>query len=289
MLFLLLVSSLYAAENRLSNVTVSGTNGPEDYQAASLDGLIGLNAEWAVTGSLFQSDSGKATFLDEELISQEGRLGADWQINATWNVAAEVISRRDPYEVSGRGGALATRAVVSDYWSAKRATTLKFKLEQIRYTQNLTLQGQNASIYIDRDISQRSGTLALDQEFTDWLSATLSHTLLNYGEDANQLAVTTARRRTSIGGQRAGYGLPDRVSEVELIVTPWDWSELRLGTSRSKIVDNDTETKSNSLGVSFFWKSWQFDLDGSRTDYGDTSGTEESTQDFVSAGIGYSW
>ncbi len=289
MLFLLLLSSLYAAENRVSNVALTGTNGPEEYQAVSLDGLIALDDKWALSASLFQSDSGVANFRDEELISKEGRLGADWQLSPIWNVAAELIARQDPYEVRGRGAALSTRAVVSDYWQAKRATTLKLKVEQLRYSQDLTLQGAFASLEVERDITQKSAMLMVDQEFTDWLSASLSHTRFNYTEDANKLAVTTARRRTSIGGQGATYGLPDRVNQLEVVLTPWEWSELRVGTSRSKILDNETETKTNSLGVSFFWESWQLDLDGSRTDYGDTSGDDEPEQDYFSAGIGYSW
>lgn len=289
MLFLFLLSSLYAAENRVSNVSVTGTNGPEEYQAFALDALVALGPQWALTGSLFQSDSGVANFLDEALVSKEGRLGADWRINPTWNVAAEVIRRQDPYEVRGRGAALSTRAVVSDYWQANRPTTLKLKLEQIRYSQDVTFQGTFRSLEVERDITQKSATLTFDQEFTDWLSASLSHTRFNYTEDANELAVTTSRRRTSIGGQAATYGLPDRVNALEVVATPWEWSELRVGTSRSKILDNDTETRTNSLGVSFFWEEWQFDLDGSRTDYGDTSGDDEPEQDYISAGIGYSW
>lgn len=290
MLFLILLTSFYAnAESRFSNVGLTRTNGPDEYSSVALDGLIALGDKWAFTASAFQSDSGVANFLDEELVSTEVRLGANWQMTPTWNLAAEVISRQDPYEVRGRGAGISIGSKISDFWQGKKDTVLKFKVEQLRYSQELTLQGPFVTLEVDRAVTQKSAVIALDQEFADWISASLTHTRYNYTEEANKLALTTARRRTSLGGNGPTYGLPDRISALEFVLYPLEWLETRLGVARSKILEDDTVIKTNSIGLSLFWKSWQLDVDGSQTDYGDSSGDDEEKQNYVSLGIGYTW
>lgn len=286
---LIFLQSLWADDRRLSTVNLTGTSGPDSYQSGSLDALIALGDQWALTGSYFKSDSGVARFRDEPLVSTELRGGADWQINASYAVAAEMISRQDPYELRARGASLSARAIVSDLWGAARATTVSVKAETLKYTQDLTLRGQFASLEVDREVRQKAGTLTLDQEFTDWLSASLSYTRYNYSEESGKLAVSTARRRTSWGGGGQLYGQPDWAHTLAVTLNPWEWFEARLSSTRSRILNDDTDIKTNSLGVSFFWRDWQLDLDGSRTEFGATSGNDDSTQDYLSAGIGYAW
>ncbi len=288
MFIILLLTSLFTLASYASDVGLSGTRGPDDYQALSVDALVGIKNGWSLTGSYFQSDSGVGA-LKEELISKSGRIGVDWEMNPTWDFAAEVIGRQDPYEVRSRGAALSVRSVISDFWKSKLATTLSLKFEQLKYSQDLTLQGPRASFEIDREITQKSGTVTLDQELALWLSAFFSHTRYNYSDGVGKLTRTTARRRTSFGGRSANYGLPDYVNTFGIDLAPWEWSALHLSTARSKVLNNDTEIKTNSVGITFYWKSWQLDLEGSRATYGDVSGKDNPTQDYSSLGITYSW
>jgi hypothetical protein len=288
MLILILLTSLFTTLSIASDVGITGTQGPDEYQALSVDALVDLSKKWSLNGSYFQSDSGVG-LLNEKLVSKSGRLGLGWEMNQTWNFAAEFVSRQDPYEVKGRGAALSLRSVVSDFWKSKSATSLSLKIEQLKYSQDLTLRGPRASFEIDREITQKSGTVTLDQEFTLWISASLSHTRYNYSDGVGKLTRTTARRRTSFGGRSANYGLPDYVNTFGIELTPWEWSALHLTTTESKVLNNETKIKTNSIGVSFYWKSWQLDIEGSRSIYGDVSGKDNPTQDYSSLGISYSW
>lgn len=290
MIWLIFVTAALCAETRPSNLSARHTQGPDDYLAYALDGVVGLNEDWSAQLSAFRSDSGVAELGDEELVSQELRLGADWQVSPTWGAAFQFISRRDPYELNARGVALAARSVVSDWWQGKRDTTVRLRFEQLSYTQDLSVEGRLRTLEVQRNVQQRAGTVALEHELLDWLSASLSHTRYNYSEESSQLALSTSRRRAAWAGSSGiSYGMPDRSSTLELVLTPLTWAEARISTNRSRVIDEETETKTHVLGLSFFWKDFELELEAAQTDYGDLSGDEEEKQTFVTAGLGYGW
>jgi hypothetical protein len=291
MLILLLITLLsysYSADPRPGSLTALVTGGPDQYQSFSLDSFIGLNQKLAFLASYQQSDSGTATALNEKLISREIRVGADWEINDIYSTAIELMARQDPYEVRSRGAGLSGRGRISEWWKGKRDTFLRLKFQQLQYSQNLTVQGPFKSLEFQRTVTQNMGTLGLEQEILDWLSLSISYNRYNYSDEANNLASTTSRRRTTWGGGRGiSYGLPDRSTTFELILNPLEWIEARLSNTASKILNDDTNIKTNALGLSFFWKDFEIIVEVSQVNYGDTSGDDGNKQTFSGAGIGY--
>lgn len=275
--------------NRPSYFSLSGTRGPDSYQSYIIETKVGMDPKWSIGGSYFQSDSGIATLLNEPFISKEIRADIDWQINKTWGVAIGAISRQDPYEIIGQGAFLSARANINNWWKGKKKSTLTINYESLRITQDVVLQGRFVSFNIQKDLEQKNTSISFDQEILDWLELSLSHSKYSYSEKTNDLALTTSKRRTAWGGSSTSYGYPEVSNSLEFQINPKDWFELRLGASQTKILGNDTKTQSSNGGLTFYWESFQFDMDYSRTDYGSTSGTSEQVQDYSSLGIGYNW
>lgn len=285
----LLLTFFSFAEVRPSSVALSGTQGPDDFSSGTLTASLGMSEEWAFKISYFYSDSGVAAALSEPLISNELRAGADWQISETWGSNLGVIFRRDPYEVTGRGFYIGGSSVLSDLWEGKRETALLLNYERIRYTQNLTVQGTFRTLEIDREITQESISASLEQELFDWILMSVSYRAYQYSEEANQLAVTTSRRRTSWGGGQSTYGLPEQEKTLGLQINPAEWIEMLLEASGSRLVDGEDSVRTNSLILTFNWRSYSLDLGVARTDFGEASGNDEDKQTFYSTGLSYNW
>jgi hypothetical protein len=290
LLFLLfLISNLSFAETRSSMISLSGTQGPDDFKSGSLSSTIGINEDWAAKLSFFQSDSGVADILEEKLISSELRLGGDYQINLMWGVEFGVVGREDPYEVEGRGGYLGGRVVLSDFWGGKRETSLNLRIERMRFTQSLTVEQTLRTYEIETSINQEFIQLGLDQDIFLWWLLYFSHRKYNYSDESSRLVVTSARRRTSFSGSRNNYGLPDNDILAGFQFLPYEWLEINLDTSRTKLVEQDEITKSNSLTTTFLWSDFSLDLSVSLTDFGDASGEDQEKQTFYTIGLAYSW
>lgn len=289
-LFLLILVTMPSfAETRSSMISLSGTQGPDDFKSGTLSSTIGVNQDWAAKFSFFQSDSGVADVLDEKLISSELRLGGDYQINPTWGIEFGVVGREDPYEVQGRGAYLGGRVVISDFWGSKRETSLNFRIERMRYSQSLTVEQTLRTYEIETSINQESLQIGLDQEIVLWWLGYVSHRKYNYSDESSRLVVTSARRRTSFSGSRNNYGLPDNDTLVGFQFLPFEWFELNLETSRTKLVEQDEITKSNSLTTTFLWSDFSIDLSVAFTDFGGASGEDQEKQTFYTAGLAYSW
>lgn len=291
LLTLFVSQNLLAVEslNRPSFFSLSGTRGPDSYQSYIIETKVGLDPNWSIGGSYFQSDSGVATLLNEPLISKEIRADIDWQINKTWGLAIGAISRQDPYEIIGQGAFLSASANISDWWKGKKKSTLKINYESLRITQDVVLQGRFVSFNIQKDLEQKNTSINFDQEIVDWLVISLNHSQYSYSEKTNDLALTTSKRRTAWGGSSTSYGYPEVTNSLEFQMSPKDWIDLRLGASQTKILGNDSKTKSSGGGLTFYWESFQIDMDYSRTDYGSTSGTSQQVQDYSTLGLGYNW
>ncbi len=295
MKILTLILSLYTfhalAENRTTQVNLAYTSGSDEYKSQNLDGTVGLSEKWQLVGSYFRSDSGVTKLLDEKLISNEARLGADWALDPSLNAFFEGIARQDPFELNGRGASLGISSTLSDFWSGKKRTRLSFSLEQIRFQQNVTFTGPRASFTINRAVTQKRGKISLNQELLDWLEMGASFSRYNYDGETNQLAFVTSRRRTMLGGNGPNYGLTDRVASLNLTIFPLDWSETTFIFSRTKLLSEDeAETKSFTISQLFIWKKWNLGFEYTSSTYtSNASGTDPSTQAFVGMSTGYIW
>jgi hypothetical protein len=288
-LFLLSVSAF--AETRVSQIDLGGSSGPDEYQSQSADAVIGVNEEWQILGSFYRSDSGIARLTGEELISTEVRVGADWKFHEDAGVNAELIRRQDPYELYGQGGLLGGHYHLSSLWKGKRKTRLGFSLQQLRFTQDVTFTGSRASLNIQKDTSQRKGTVSLQQDITDWMEASASFSRYNYDGEADNLSLITARRRTNWGGNGPNYGQSDRSTTMGLTFFPLEWMETTVSGNRTRILgDSEAESRAMTLNQVFFWKKFHLGIEYTSTTYTEgSSGTDPSTQEFWGGNFGYEW
>ncbi|MDH4467163.1 MAG: hypothetical protein QE271_03825 [Bacteriovoracaceae bacterium] len=280
------------AENRSSQLSASAMNGENNYQSYNLTSQIGFSEKWQATGSYFYSDSGQATNTTEQLISQELRLGADFQFHPSWGSFAEVISREDPYALYGRGAAAGISNNLSDFWKGKLLTRLSLNVERIRYSQNVTLVGNRASLNIQRGVNQSKRSIGLDQELSQWTMLRLVYSNYSYDESTSQLGLATSRRRTNFSGQRGpSYGLPNKSTSLTFVFNPWEWGETTISGNKTTFL-TDTESKSNSWTVEqiFFYKKWELGIAFTKTKFlDDSSGTDDANQNYTQISLGYHW
>ena len=292
MIILFFCLSLSAASEsveakRSSYIGVSATRSSSEYQDQRLLGSLGVTEKWLLDVSFFRSDSGLSRTGNEELISTELRAGADFQAGDQYGFKAEAIHRKDPYELLGLGAGFGGNYGLHTIWGGELLTDLSFKLESIRYQQQIKYTGALSSFTIDRDVTQRLFEVALTQEVTRWFLATLSIRRYNYTEGINKLSVTTARRQTTFARGRNSYGLPDREQDLSVTISPRSWLSLKLGVARSQIVNDDEELKSRRSEVTFYWRDFDLALEYAHSDFGDTSGDDNSVQEFGSVSLGY--
>ncbi len=278
-----------APSSRPSSFLVTGSKGPDSYQSLAVDMTVGITPSWSMNGSFFQSDSGVATLLNEKLISKEERLGADWQISKVWGTTFGVIGRQDPYEIISQGGYLSARADINHWWKGKKSTTISLKGEFLKIAQDLQVKGKFVTLTVKKYLEQKNSYISLNQEIVDWLYISLSHNRYSYSEESSSLGLTSAAKRTSMGGGALSYGYPESSNKLEFIVTPLEWLEVRLGGSTTNTLGSSSKTQTATLGTSFFWDKFQFDVEFSKTDYGSSSGSQSSNQSYNSIGLGYNW
>lgn len=291
-LFLILaVTTSLMAETRSSQVGLAYTAGPEEYKSQSVDGIVGISEKWQLLGSYFRSDSGIAPLTGEKLISSEGRLGADWVFHPSWNVYLEAISRKDPYELYGRGGAIGVGANVSDFWNSEKRTRIALTLQQIKFEQDVTFVGARGSLNVARAVDQRLATLSVSQEILKWLELGLTLSRYNYTGESNQLAFATARRRTSLGSSGPTYGLPDQTRSLSMTLSPLEWMETSLIGSRTKLLsEGEAESKTLTIEQLFFWRDLIIGAEYTTSTFSDNvSGEDPATQSYVGGSLGYSW
>jgi hypothetical protein len=281
-----------AAENRSSQLTAAAMSGENSYKSYTIDTQLGLTEKWQATGSYFYSDSGQATNTTEQLISQELRLGADFEFHPSWGSFIEVISREDPYALLGRGAAAGVSNNLSDYWNGKLLTRISINVERIRYSQNVTLVGSRASLNIQREINQSKRSVGLDQELAQWLFLRLLYSSYSYDDSTSQLGLATSRRRTNFSGQKApSYGLPDKSTSASFALSPWDWGETTITSNKTTFL-TDTKSKSNSWTIEqvFFYKKWELGMAFTKTKFQDgASGTDDADQTYSQITLGYNW
>jgi hypothetical protein len=159
----------------------------------------------------------------------------------------------------------------------------------MRFTQSLTVEQTLRTYEIETSINQEFIQLGLDQDIFLWWLLYFSHRKYNYSDESSRLVVTSARRRTSFSGSRNNYGLPDNDILAGFQFLPYEWLEINLDTSRTKLVEQDEITKSNSLTTTFLWSDFSLDLSVSLTDFGDASGEDQEKQTFYTIGLAYSW
>lgn len=271
------------------SILITGTKGPESFKSLALDTTIGLSSKWSINGSFFQSDSGVATLLNEKLTSKEQRLGADWKIDQIWGTTFGVIARQDPYEITGLGAYSSLRTDINRWWDGVKSTTLTLKIEYLKITQDLQFQGKFFTLQVNKFLKQKNAYLLINQEIQDWLFILISHNRYTYTEESSSLGLTSASKRSSFAGEALSYGYPESSSKLELTYIPKDWLELRFSGSSTNILGSDSKTKTVALGTSFFIEQFQLDLEFSKTDYGSSSGIQESKQNYTSIGLGYNW
>lgn len=252
-----------------------------------MQGSIGLSEHWLFDLGLFRSDSGMSRTGNEELISTELRAGADFQAGDQYGLKLEAIHRKDPYELLGLGAGFGGNYGLHTLWGGELLTDISFKVESIRYQQQIKYTGPLASLTIDRDVTQRLYEVALTQEFSRWFLVSLAIRRYNYTEGINKLLVTTARRQTNFSRGRNSYGLPDREQDLSITISPLSWVSLKLGVARSQLVNDDEELKSRRSEVTFYWRDFDLALEYANSDFGDTSGDDSSVQEFGSVSLGY--
>lgn len=284
-----LMSEDSISDKRSSNVLGTFSKGPDSYQSFVLDATLGLNSSLSLNGSFLKSDSGVATLLNEELITNEERFGADWKINKTWGTTFGIIARQEPYEINSKGGYLSINSNISHWWDGKRNTYISLKGEYLNITQKLQAQGRFVTINVNKQLEQRNAYLSLNQEIFDYLLISVAHNRYSYSEESSSLGLTTATRRITSGAGALSYGHPDTTNKLEFIFIPSEWLEVRLAASQTKILSTDSKSKTAIIGTSFFWNSFQLDAEYSKTDYGTSSGTQDSKQSYTSVGLGYNW
>jgi hypothetical protein len=272
---------------RSSYVGMSATRSSSEYQDQRVQGSLGLSEQWLFDLGFFRSDSGMSRTGNEELVSTELRAGGDFQAGDQYGFKAEAIHRKDPYELLGVGAGLGGNYGLHTIWGGELLTDLSFKVESIRYQQQIKYTGPLASLTIDRDVTQRLYEVALTQEVNRWFLATLAIRRYNYTEGINRLLVTTARRQTTFSRGRNSYGLPDREQDLSVTISSLSWVSLKLGVARSQLVNADEEIKSRRSELTFYWQDFDLALEYAYSDFGDTSVDDESVQEFGSVSLGY--
>lgn len=266
------------------------SKGSDNYQSFLLDTTFGLNPEWSISGSYFQSDSGVATLLNEELISKEEQISTSWKIDKTWTLGLGIIARQDPYEINSNGGFLSVNTNINNWWKGSKNTSLTLKAEILKVTQDLQVQRRFVNLNIYKTLKQKNAYISLNQELLDFLSVSLSHNRYTYSNESSNLGFTTATRRISTGGGGAlSYGYPESRNSLDFYITPLDWLELRLGGSIIKTLGSDSKTQTMTIGTSFYWENFQIDTVFSKSDYGTSSNNQSSEENYTSIGLGYNW
>lgn len=289
LLFLLCLPAI--AENRISQIDLGGNTGPDGYQSRFADAVIGVSETWQIVGSHYHSDSGTARLTDEELTSTELRLGADWKFHEDAGVNAEIIRRKDPYDLYGKGALFGGHYVLSSLWKGKRETRLGLSIQELRFTQDVNFTGARTSFNIQQDTSQRKGTISLGQQLTDWMDGNASFSRYNYDGEAERLSFITARRRTNIGGNGPAYGQSDRSTTLGLTFFPLEWMETSVTGNRTRILgDEEAESRSITLNQVFFWKKFHLGIEYASTTFTEgSSGNDPQTQEYWGANFGYEW
>ena len=272
---------------RSSSVSLSMTQSSSDYKDQSGNLGIGINSEWLLSMSYFESDSGVSRTGKEELVSTEYRAGVDYQKGDFYGIGAEAIYRKDPYELLAYGAGVQANYGLHTLWKGELLTDIAIKVESIRYQQQIKYTGALSSFTVDRDVTQRLFDLMIRQEVNRWLMISAQIRRYNYTEGINRLSLTTARRQTAFSSGRNSYGLPDREQELAAKISYISWVHLNVAAGRSQLATDETEIKSRRSNLVFFWRDFDFSVEYSYSDFGSTSGDDSDIQEFYALGLGY--
>ena len=262
------LTNIWATTKRTSSVLLGGGQGPDDYKTLKGKARIGINDHWLLYGGFFRTNSGIDSRTNEELISNESRIGIDYIHSDSYSFYFEGLNRQDPYEIQTRGAGIGADANMAKLWNSKKATTLGMNFEKSVSKQDVTLVGRRASVNISQETETIYSRLYLDQELSETLSLQASYAKFQYDQNSSRLSSTFGQRRVSFNSLNGvTYGLPDYSKSASVTYLPLDWFDFTLSWTDTTILPDNLKTKTFSVFTTFYYQAFSFSVNIDRIKY----------------------
>ncbi len=226
--------------SEIEGVVISGTG---SYLSLEMAAVVGLNADWALTGEVVTSSAADAD------PSTGVKLGASCLLPVPVELKASLIGRSEPDGIGAVGMSAGARWEVSALWGGRARTVLGLDLEGLSYGVPTTVSLKKSSVSSTSRFAQLGATFRLRQDLiARKLTANVSYSAYGYGSRATELTRLTGRRVVPLGGASstlAGFPGSSLVVGAFYQVTP----SLDLGASYTRSVPADSTIPTSGVGL----------------------------------------